>query len=153
VTIVHTWPNFPPTQQYQYSTNISLSHYPPPYQPRTLNHPQRPPLNHPIPNTTLNTNQNTNQGRNFPTKKPVEFTPIWVSYTNLLPYLLNNAMVAITPTKVPQPLFFRGYNSNATCAYHGGVSRHSIEHCVTLKHKVQNLIDAGWLKFEEDNSL
>ena len=153
VTIVHTWPNFPPTQQYQYSTNISLSHYPPPYQPRTLNHPQRPPLNHPIPNTTLNTNQNTNQGRNFPEKKPIEFTPIPVSYANLLPYLLNNAMVAITPTKVPQPLFFRGYNSNATCAYHGGVSRHSIEHCVTLKHKVQNLIDAGWLKFEEDNRL
>ena len=35
----HTCPNFPPAQQYQYSANISPSHYPPPYQPRTLNHP------------------------------------------------------------------------------------------------------------------
>jgi len=73
VIVVLTWPNFPLAQQYQYSTNISPSRYPPPYQPRTPNHPQRPPLNwpqishvaHPRQNTTLNTNQNTNQGRNF----------------------------------------------------------------------------------------
>ncbi|KAL5128098.1 hypothetical protein HKD37_14G040417 [Glycine soja] len=151
VIAIPTWPNFSPAQQCQYSANISPSHYPPPYQPRTPNHPQRPPLNQPqrpptthlIADTTLNMNQNTNQGSNFPAKKPIEFTPILMSYANLLPYLLNNAMVAITPAKVPQPPFFRGYNSNATCAYHRGVSGHSIEHCMTLKHKVQNLIDAG----------
>ena len=40
-----------------------------------------------------------------------------------------------------------------TRAYHGGVSGHSIEHCMTLKHKVQSLIDAGWLRFEEENRL
>ena len=153
MTAIPTWPNFPPAQQYQYSANISPSHYPPPYQPRTLNHPQRPPLNYPIPNTTLNTDQNTNQGRKFPAKKPIEFTPILVSYANLLLYLLNNIMVALTLVKVPQPPFFQRYNSNTTCAYHGGVSGNSIEHCMTLKHKVQNLIDAGWLKFEEDNRL
>ncbi|KAL5186985.1 hypothetical protein HKD37_05G012728 [Glycine soja] len=73
-----------------------------------------------------------------------------VSYANLLPYLLDNAMVAITPARVPQPLFFRGYDLNATCAYHGGVPGHSIEHCMTLKRKVQSLIDVGWLKFEEN---
>ena len=39
VTVVPTWPNFPLAQQYQYSANISPSHYPPPYQPRTPNHP------------------------------------------------------------------------------------------------------------------
>ena len=145
VTTVPTWPNFPPAPQYQYSANISLSHYPPPYQPRTLNQPQRPPLNHPIPNATLNRNQNTNLGRNS-----VEFIPIPVSYASLLPYLLDNALVAITPPKVPQPPFFRGYDSNATCAYHGGVPGHSIEHCRTLKHKAQCLIVADWLKFEEN---
>ena len=31
VIAVPTWPNFPPAQQCQYSTNISPSHYPPPY--------------------------------------------------------------------------------------------------------------------------
>ena len=145
----------------QFSANVNPFHYPPPYQPRTLNHPQRSPLNqpqsppaaHPIPNTTHNTNQNTNQGRNIPAKKPVKSTPISMPYVNLLPYLLNNAMVVITPAKVPQPLFFQGYNSNTTCAYHGGVPGHFIEHCITLKHKVQGLINVGWLKFEEDNRL
>jgi len=40
-----TRPNFPLAQQYQYSANISPSHYPPPYQPRMPNHPQRSSLN------------------------------------------------------------------------------------------------------------
>ena len=161
MTVIPTWPNFPPTQQCQYLSNINPSHYLPPYQPRTLNHPQRPPLNQPqslpvahlIPNTTFNTNQNTNQGRNFPENKPAEFTPIPMPYADLLPYLLNNAMAVISPAKTPQPSFPRQYNLNVTYAYHGGVSGHSIEHCRTLKHKVQSLIDAGWLKFEEDNRL
>ena len=98
-------------------------------------------------------NQNINQGRNFPEKKPVEFTPILMPYADLLLYLLNNAMIAISPTKIPQPPFPQRYNSNVTCAYHWRVPGHSIEHCMTLKHKVQSLIDAGWLKFEEDNRL
>ncbi|KAL5172305.1 hypothetical protein HKD37_16G045084 [Glycine soja] len=156
MTVVPAWPNFPPVQQYQYSANINPFHYAPPYQSRKTNHPQRQPLNqpqnppdaHPIPNTTLNTNQNTNRGRNFLEKKPAKFTLISVSYANLLPYLLNNAMVAIIPTKIPQPPFSQGYNSNSTRAYHGGVLGHSIEHCMTLKHKVQSLIDAGWLRFK-----
>ncbi|KAL5191088.1 Dynein heavy chain [Glycine soja] len=81
----------------------------------------------------------------WPMKRPVEFIPILVSYANLLPYLLNNSMVAITPTKVPQPPFLRGYDSNAMCAYHGGAPGHSSEHCMTSKRKVQ----CG-LKFEEN---
>ena len=104
-------------------------------------------------NTTFGVNQNTNQEMNFAVKKPVEFTPIPVSYADLLPYLLDNSMVAITPTKVPQPPFFWGYDSNAMCAYHGGAPGHSIEHCMTPKHKVWSLIDTGWLKFEENRLL
>jgi len=42
VTTIPTWKNFPPAQQCHYSANIYLSHYPPPYQPRTPNQPQRP---------------------------------------------------------------------------------------------------------------
>jgi len=66
-----------------------------------------------------------------------------MSYADLLPYLLNNAMVAISLAKIPQPPFPRGYNSNVTCAYNGGVLGHSIKHYMTLKHKVQSLIDVG----------
>ena len=159
VTVVPAWPNFPLAQQYQYLANISLAHYPPPHQPRTPNHPQRPPPNrpqnppdaYPRPNTTPNTNQNANRGRNFAEKKPVEFTPNPMPYADLLPYLLDNAMAIISPTKISQPPFPRGYNPSVTCAYHEGVLGHFIEHCMTLKHKVQSLIDAGWLRFEEEN--
>ena len=87
---------------------------------------------------------------NFAARKPVEFTPIPVSYADLLPYLLDNSMAAITPTKVHQPPFLREYDSNATCACHGEASGRSLEHCRALKRKVQGLIDAGWLKFEEN---
>jgi len=88
---------------------------------------------------------------NFPENKPAEFTPIPMPYANLLPYLLDNSMAVISPAKTPQPLFPRQYNPNVTYAYHGRVLGHSIKHCRTLKHKVQSLIDAGWLKFEEEN--
>jgi len=108
VAAVPTWANFPPGQQCHYSANINPSHYLPPDQPQRppLNQPQGPPAAHPMPNTTLNTNQDTNQGGNILAKKPVEFTPILMSYANLLPYLLDNSMVAITPAKVPQSPFF-----------------------------------------------
>ena len=119
----------------------------------SLNQPQNPPTTQPMLNTTFSTNQNTNQKMNFAAKKkPVEFTPILVSYVDLLPYLLGNSMVAITPAKVHQPPFFWGYDSNATCAYHEGAPGHSIEHCMISKRKVQSLINAGWLKFEENRS-
>ncbi|KAL5184423.1 hypothetical protein HKD37_17G048129 [Glycine soja] len=52
-------------------------------------------------NTTFSKNQNTNQERNFAAKKPIEFTLIPVSYDDLLPYPLDNSMVAITPARFP----------------------------------------------------
>ena len=104
MTAIPTRSNFPSAQQCHYSANNSLS----------PNHPQRPSLNQPqslftalpMTNTTFSTNQNTNQEMNFATKKLEEFTPIPMSYADLLPYLLDNAMVAITLARVPQPPFF-----------------------------------------------
>ena len=57
-------------------------------------------------------------------------------------------MVAITLAKVPQPPYFQGYDSNATCAYQGGGMGIPLS---IVKHKVQGLIDVGWLKFEENH--
>ena len=138
MTAIPIQPSFPPTQQCHYSANNKPSPYPPPSYPQrpSLNQPQSLSTALPMTNTTFRTNQNTNQEMKFAAKKPVEFTPIPVSYADLLPYLLDNSMVAITPTKVPQPPFFRGYDSNATCACRGEALGHSIEHCMTPKHKV-----------------
>ena len=155
VAAIPVRPNFPPTQQYLYSANNKLSPYPPPSYPQrpSLNLPQSLSTALPMTNTTFSTNCSTNQEMNFAARKSVKFTPIPVSYADLLPYLLDNSMVAITLAKVHQPPFLREYNSNATCACHGEAPGRSIEHCRALKRKVQGLIDAGWLKFEENRLL
>ena len=104
----------------------------------------------PCPIGSPNPSTSTNLGRNFPVKKVLEFMPISISYADLLPYLITNQMAIVTLGRIFQSLFPRWYNPNATCAYHGGVPGHSIEQCVAFKHKVQSLIDAGWLVFQED---
>ena len=58
-------------------------------------------------------------------------------------------MVAI-PGKVLQPPYPKWYNSNATCAYHSGAPGHNIDSCLPFKYKVQHLINAGWLSFQEE---
>ncbi|KAL5146658.1 hypothetical protein HKD37_06G016460 [Glycine soja] len=60
-------------------------------------------------------------------------------------------MALVIPGKVYQSPFPEWYNPNTTYAYHGGVLGHSIEQCVAFKHKVQSLIDVGWLTFQEDS--
>ena len=80
---------------------------------------------------------------NFAARKPVEFTQIPVSYADLLPYLLDNSMVAITLAKVHQPPFLLEYDSNATCTCQGEAPGRSIELCRAPKREVPGLIDAG----------
>ena len=79
-------------------------------------------------------------------KKLAEFAPILMPYTDLLRSLIANQMAVVTPGKIYQSPFPGWYNPIVTCPYHRGVLGHSIEQCVALKHKVQSLIDAGWLK-------
>ena len=108
VTAIPIRPSFPPTQQCHYSANNKPPPYPLPSYPQrpSLNQPQSLSTALPMTKTTFSTNQNTNQEMNFAARKPVEFTPIPMSYADLLPYLLDNAMVAITPARFPQtPIF------------------------------------------------
>ena len=83
-------------------------------------------------------------------KKLPVFAPILMSYGDLLPSLITNQLAVVTLRRIYQSLFPRWYNPDVTCAYHEGTLGHSIEQCVALKHKVQSLIDAGWLTFQED---
>ena len=98
VTVIPIRPSSPPSQHHHYSANISYSHYPPPIYPQrpSLNQQQNPPTTQP-----MLKHRPKHQPRNeFCSKKPVEFTPIPVSYADLLSYLLDNSVVAITPAKV-----------------------------------------------------
>ncbi|KAH1228796.1 hypothetical protein GmHk_10G028725 [Glycine max] len=73
-----------------------------------------------------------------------------MTYEDLLPSLIANHLAVVTPGRVLEPPFPKWYDPNATCKYHGGAPGHSIEKCLALKYKVQHLMDAGWLTFQED---
>ncbi|KAH1262242.1 hypothetical protein GmHk_02G004911 [Glycine max] len=79
-----------------------------------------------------------------------EFTPLPMTYEDLLPSLIANHLAVVTPGRVLEPPFPKWYDPNATCKYHGGVPGHSVEKCLALKYKVQHLMDPGWLTFQED---
>ncbi|XP_017420307.2 uncharacterized protein LOC108330329 [Vigna angularis] len=85
-------------------------------------------------------------------KRVANFTPIPMTYTELLPDLLRRNLIKICPTRPIRPPYPRSYDVNARCDYHGGACGHSIEACKALKRKVQSLIDSGCLKFEEMQS-
>ncbi|KAL5164923.1 hypothetical protein HKD37_18G050149 [Glycine soja] len=123
VTAIPIQPSFPPTQQCHYSANNKPSPYPPPSYPQrlSLNQPQSLPTALPMTNTTFSTNQKHQPRNEFCSEKACRIHP-------------NSE-----------------YDSNATCVCHGEAPWHSIEHCRGLKRKVQGLIDAGWLKFEENH--
>jgi len=73
-----------------------------------------------------------------------------MTYIELLSTLLHNSLVTISPMKPVQPSYPKNYDANTKCDYHGGATDHSTERCFGLKRKVQTLIDAVWISFQED---
>ena len=164
VTLEPTWPK---PQQASHSTHQYAQHHPSflacaenssgsaPVQPRTFAPLQRAPaqtsaLTQPRSPNDTNPGMNFNMGRNPPMKKLPEFAPIPMTYGDLLPSLIANQLAVVTPGRIYQSPFPKWYNPNTTCTYHGGTPGHSVEQCMALKHKVQSLIEAGWLTFQED---
>ncbi|KAL5191416.1 hypothetical protein HKD37_04G010696 [Glycine soja] len=127
-----------------YTGNASSST---PVQPKALTQREAPQV--PTPNTTRPAG-NSNTTRNFPPRPFPGFTPLPMTYEDLLPSLIANHLAVVTPERVLEPPFPKWYDPNATCKYHGGVPGHSVEKCLALKYKVQHLMDAGWLTFQED---
>ncbi|KAL5127611.1 hypothetical protein HKD37_14G039996 [Glycine soja] len=118
-----------------------------PVQPKAPTQREAPQV--PTPNTARPAS-NSNTTRNFPPRPLPEFTPLPMTYEDLLPSLIANHLAMVTPGRVLEPPFPKWYDPNATCKYHGGAPGHSIEKCLALKYKVQHLMDAGWLTFQED---
>ena len=107
--------------------------------------PTRP---HPTNNAHLGVVSNTT--RNFSPRQAQNFTPILMTYGDLLPSLIANQLAVVIPGKIFQSPFPKWYNPSTTCAYHGGTPGHSVEQCLAWKSKVQSLIEAGLLTFQED---
>ncbi|XP_052727619.1 uncharacterized protein LOC108327319 [Vigna angularis] len=139
--------------QHPHAANASFGHQIRPQQQPGYYQPQYIPMNNWRGGANVGSNMNVgpntyprrNQERNY-----VNFTPIPTTYTELLPHLIKQGLVVICPLKPLQPPYPRGYDADAKCSYHGGVVGHSTERCLAFKHKVQTLIDSGWLKFQED---
>ena len=75
-----------------------------------------------------------------------------MSYTELLPKLIENHQLAPVPVEPLKPPYPRWYDLNARCDYHAGAIGHSTKNCTALKHKVQALRDAKWLSFNESST-
>ncbi|KAL5159090.1 hypothetical protein HKD37_15G043444 [Glycine soja] len=118
-----------------------------PVQPKAPTQREAPQV--PTPNTARPAG-NSNTTRNFPPRPLPEFTPLLMTFEDLLPSLIANHLAVVTPGRVLEPHFPKWYDPNATCKYHGGAPGHSVEKCLALKYKVQHLMDAGWLTFQED---
>jgi len=130
-----------------FSTRTGNSSNSTPAQPRAPAPIQRVAPQAPAPTTTRPTGNThfgagSNAMRNFPPRPIPEFTPIPMTYEDLLPSLIANQMVVISPGKIYQPPFPKWYDPDATCTYHGKTPGYSTEKCLALKYKVQHLIDA-----------
>ncbi|KAA0043107.1 Gag-pro-like protein [Cucumis melo var. makuwa] len=79
------------------------------------------------------------------------FDPIPMTYTKLLPQLIQNRQLAPIPMIPIQSPYPKWYDSNAGCDYHAGGAGHSTENCLALKRNVQSLINAGWLSFKKSD--
>ena len=77
--------------------------------------------------------------------------PIPMTYTELYPKLVQDGL--LSPVDIPplQPSYPRWYNKNVHCNYHSGNRGHSIENCMALKRRVQDLIKKGELTFEDED--
>ncbi|KAI5436215.1 hypothetical protein KIW84_022616 [Lathyrus oleraceus] len=73
--------------------------------------------------------------------------PIPMSYTQLLPILVNARAIMpkqIEPAKFP---YHREHGLHSTCGYHAGYVGPSTEACHVLKSRIQELIDQKLLRF------
>uniref|UniRef100_A0A2N9GBC2 Uncharacterized protein n=1 Tax=Fagus sylvatica TaxID=28930 RepID=A0A2N9GBC2_FAGSY len=79
--------------------------------------------------------------------EPRQFQPLPIPVPQLYTMLVKKKM--ITPvgqrTRIgPQP---KDYNKDLTCEYHQGEVGHTVENCRVLRHRIQDLLDQGVLKF------
>uniref|UniRef100_A0A2N9HP23 Reverse transcriptase domain-containing protein n=1 Tax=Fagus sylvatica TaxID=28930 RepID=A0A2N9HP23_FAGSY len=106
-----------------------------PRQPRHPQMPARPEGNQPNDNRWLR-------------KEPRQFTPLPMPMTELYPILIEKSLISpIVPKPYNGPQR-RDFNPNSACDFHFGEVGHTVENCGQLRHRVQDLIDHGVLKFE-----
>ncbi|XP_050876852.1 uncharacterized protein LOC127080578 [Lathyrus oleraceus] len=100
-------------------------------------------------------NQHLNQHRprNNLERRNAPLDPIPMSYSQLLPCLIQSSIVepkSLRPLSEPYP---PGYDPDVQCGYHAETIWHSTEDCNAFKAKVQQLIDKRYISFLEGSLL
>ncbi|XP_058751472.1 uncharacterized protein LOC131624533 [Vicia villosa] len=87
-----------------------------------------------------------NQKRKYP-----PFDPILMTYTKLLPFLLQKNLVQLRDPPPPpaNPPFW--YKVDARCAFHKNASGHTVENCYPLMSEVHKLVRNNMLTFKDVN--
>ena len=79
--------------------------------------------------------------------EPRQFQPLPIPVPQLYALLVKKKMITPVGQKTrigPQP---KDYNKDLTCEYHQGEVEHTVENCRVLRHRIQDLLDQGVLKF------
>ena len=84
----------------------------------------------------------------LPRKEPRKFTPLPMPLTELYPILIEKNLILPVVPKPYNGLQRRDFNQSLTWDFHFGDVGHAVENCNQLKHRVQDLINHGILKFE-----
>uniref|UniRef100_A0A2N9II62 G-patch domain-containing protein n=1 Tax=Fagus sylvatica TaxID=28930 RepID=A0A2N9II62_FAGSY len=98
---------------------------------RTLPTPRRPAFHVPRPSRT----------------EPRQFQPLPIPVPQLYTLLVKKKMITPVDPRSrigPQP---KDYNKDLTCDYHQGEVGHTVGNCRVLRHRIQDLLDQGVLKF------
>jgi|UniRef100_A0A2N9FK48 hypothetical protein len=98
---------------------------------QTLPTPRRPAFHIPRPSRT----------------KPQQFQPLPIPVPQLFALLVKKKMITTVGPRTrigPQP---KDYNKDLTCEYHRGEVGHTMGNCKLLRHRIQDLLDQGVLKF------
>jgi hypothetical protein len=81
-------------------------------------------------------------------KEPMQFTPLPMPLMELYPILIEKNLISpVVPRPYNGPQR-RDFDQNSTCDFHFGEVGHTVNNCQQLRHRVQDLIDHGILKFE-----
>ncbi|KAI5400523.1 hypothetical protein KIW84_065417 [Lathyrus oleraceus] len=81
-----------------------------------------------------------------------DFDPIPMTYTQILPYLLQRGLVETRPLAPPSTPPPRGYDANAICDFHACSLGNTTYRCLALKFKVHDLLDRKVISFTTKNS-
>uniref|UniRef100_A0A2N9EIR9 Reverse transcriptase domain-containing protein n=1 Tax=Fagus sylvatica TaxID=28930 RepID=A0A2N9EIR9_FAGSY len=118
-----------------------------PIQPRPIQAPAPTQVPAPAPTPQMPAGNQPNDNR-WPRKELRQFTPLPMPLTELYPILIEKSLISpVVPRPYNGPQR-RDFNPNSTCDFHFGEVGHTVENCGQLKHRVQDLIDHGVLKFE-----